>query len=143
MDTECVPKDSSLYKITSYYEQTLKVQVKIVRMISSFQSLLLRQSSDNELPLLRKPPQCGQDATVPNHYIVISIWWEPPYSELRTLKSCPNGQNQHKFPSESGQSHARSTYWCKKFEQCLLFLKILAVSIYCKTFQGLVALKQH
>ena len=31
-----------------------------------------------------------------------------PTLKIRTLKSRPNGQNQYEFPSESGQSHARS-----------------------------------
>ena len=30
--------------------------------------------------------------------------WKPPYSEVQTLKSRPNRQNQYKFPSESRQS---------------------------------------
>ena len=52
-------------------------------------------------------------------HIATSVKQKLPYSELRTLKSHPNRQNQYKFPSESRQS----TYWCKRIEKYLLFLK--------------------
>ena len=71
-------------------------------------------------------------------YIATSVQRKPPFSKLRTLKSCPNGQNQYKFPSETV-----STYLCKGVEKYLLFFKTKAVSIHSSTFQGLSALKEH
>ena len=60
-------------------------------------------TSKNGLPVLRNPPQLRQIAAVPYHSLLFTVHSnlriaEPPYSELRTLKSRPNGQNQYKFP---------------------------------------------
>ena len=51
-------------------------------------------------------------------YIATSIERKPPYSELWTPQSCPSGQNQYKFPSESGQSQLTSKE-LKNVELCL------------------------
>ena len=80
---------------------------------------------DNGLPITETSTMwtrgCGPELLVPI-YIAISIQQKPPYSEIRTLKSHPNGQNQYKFPSEGGQSHARLTYCCERAERYLPFL---------------------
>ena len=80
----------------------------------------MKWASENRLPVLRKPPQCEQMAAVLNHpcsllYTATSIQRKPPYSELQTPKSRPNGQNQYKFLSENGQSRLTGAKQLKIF----------------------------
>ena len=88
-------------------------------------------TSDNRLPLLWKPPQCGWKATVPNYSLKCTVHGDlctlsrslpiPNYGHWSHIR--PNGQNQYKFPPESGWS-------CERIEKFLLFLKIFAICIH-------------
>ena len=80
----------------------------------------------------------------PKSFPIVYCTYQPPYSgNLPT----PNYGHWSHAPMDkiniiSLRKWAVSTYWCKRVEKYLLFLKTLAISIRSSMFQGLSALKE-
>ena len=49
------------------------------------EELVYGGTSENGLPLLRNPPQCGQESTVPNY----SLYYSVQYQETSVLRTPP------------------------------------------------------
>ena len=101
--------------------------------------LLYSGTSDNRLPLLRKPPQCRQEDAVPNHSLLFNV-----HSNLRIAETSLLWITDTKVRSQQTKSTQISiwkwtvlTYWWKRVGKYLLFSPYLSI------LQCLSALKER
>ena len=132
-----------LIQMVSYSESSSGMYRKC--LVRIFGAAIYSGTSDNGLPLLQKPPQYGQEPAVPNHSLLFTVYCDLCIAETSLLWITDTVVTPQRTKPVQISLWKRTvlTYWYKRVEKYLLFLKILAVSIHSTTFQGLSVIKER